>query len=159
MYSKKINNPLYSKIESIVVQKTIDGVVKHREFDDIRNKSSVRAILTMMGFKPCNEANPIVWRRPKGIADSLGRASNVTSCARVVKRNVGRPQTTSEMPTEKGQQILEQIKEDGFYDVGDFDMSQSYLSNIMSQIRELGYTVSSIKGGNQRVIRYELNEQ
>lgn len=74
-------------------------------------------------------------------------------------KGAGRTKTTTDMPTEKGQQIFEQIKKDGFYNVVNFDMSMSYLSNIMSNIREMGYALSSIKDENQRVIRYELDRQ
>ena len=74
-------------------------------------------------------------------------------------KSAGRSKVTSDMPTEKGQRIFEQMKRDGFYNVADFDMSLSYLSNIMSNIREMGYEMRSIRDKNQRVIRYELGKQ
>lgn len=74
-------------------------------------------------------------------------------------KGAGRTKVTSDMPTEKGQRIFEQMRRDGFYDVANFDMSLSYLSNIMSNIRELGYELHSIRDKNQRVIRYELDTQ
>ncbi len=162
MYSRKLNNPLQRKIEAIVAQKAVYGSVKQTDFSSIRNKSSVRAVLTSMGFKPCNETSPAIWKRPKNL-----RALEVVNSAKAgvvdggqnEKRSVGRPKTTSDMPTKKGQQVLDKIKEDGFYDVDNFELSQSYLSNIIGEIRELGYKVSGITGKNQRVVRYELDKQ
>lgn len=162
MYSKKLSNPLQGKIEAIVAQKAIYGSVKQTDFNTVRNKSSVRAVLMNMGFKPCNEVSPITWRRPKHLRcleGVSGAKGEVIDCVEDIKRSVGRPKTTIDMPTKKGQQVLEQILENGFYDVGDFDLSQTYLSNIIGQIRELGYTVNSIIGKNKRAIRYELDKQ
>lgn len=162
MYSKKLSNPLASKIESIVAQKAIYGSVKHTDFNNIRNKSSVRSVLIDIGFKPCNEVRPIIWSRPKnlrGLEGVSGAKGEVIDCAKDIKRSVGRPKTTIDMPTKRGQQVLEQIIENGFYDVNDFDLSQTYLSNIIGQIRELGYTVNSITGKSRRIVRYELDKQ
>ena len=161
MYSRKLGNPLQSKIEAIVAQKAVYGSVKQTDFSSIRNKSSVRAVLTSMVFKPCNEASPAIWKRPKNLRDlrvANSAKAGVVDGEQNVKRSVGRPKTTSDMPTKKGQQVLEQLLEKGFYDVNDFELSQSYLSNIIGQIRELGYTVSGITGKSQRVVRYELEK-
>lgn len=161
MYCRKLGNPLQSKIEAIVAQKAVYGSVKQTDFSSIRNKSSVRAVLTSMGFKPCNEASPAIWKRPKNLRDlrvANSAKAGVVDGEQNVKRSVGRPKTTSDMPTKKGQQVLEQLLEKGFYDVNDFELSQSYLSNIIGQIRELGYTVSGITGKSQRVVRYELEK-
>lgn len=75
------------------------------------------------------------------------------------KKGAGRPKVRTEMSTQKGQQVLDKIKEDGFYDVDNFELSQTYLSNIIFEIRELGYKVSNIKGKNQRVVCYKLDKQ
>lgn len=162
MYSRKLGNPLQSKIEAIVAQKAVYGSVKQTDFSSIRNKSSVRAVLTSMGFKPCNEASPAIWKRPKNLRDlrvANSAKAGVVDGEQNVKRIVGRPKTTSDMPTKKGQQVLEQLLEKGFYDVNDFELSQSYLSNIIGQIRELGYTVSGITGKSQRAVRYAMDKQ
>ena len=161
MYSRKLNNPLQRKIEAIVAQKAVYGSVKQTDFSSIRNKSSVRAVLTNMGFKPCNEASPAIWKRPKNLRrlEEVKRVKvELMDDTKNIKRSVGRPKTTSDMSTKKGQQVLDQIKEDGFYDVDNFELSQSYLSNIIGEIRELGYKVSGITGKTQRVVRYELEK-
>lgn len=162
MYSRKLGNPLQSKIEAIVAQKAVYGSVKQTDFSSIRNKSSVRAVLTSMGFKPCNEASPAIWKRPKNLRDlrvANSAKAGVVDGEQNVKRSVGRPKTTSDMPTKKGQQVLEQLLEKGFYDVNDFELSQSYLSNIIGQIRELGYTVNMTTGKNQKAVRYAMDKQ
>lgn len=51
------------------------------------------------------------------------------------KKSVGRPKTATEMPTAKGQEVLEILRDKGFYDVSDWSLSQVYLSNIIGQIR------------------------
>lgn len=76
-----------------------------------------------------------------------------------VKKTVGRPKTATEMPTAKGQEVLEILRDKGFYDVSDWSLSQVYLSNIIGQVRELGRTVDVIKGKNRRVVRYVMDEQ
>lgn len=102
-----------------------------------------------------NEGFRVAPRRPhKG---ALTRAKNKAEPKQ--GKIAGRPKVTNDMPTEKGQQIFEQMKRDGFYDVVNFDMSMSYLSNIMSNISDMGYQLNSIRDKNQRVIRYELDTQ
>lgn len=75
------------------------------------------------------------------------------------KKSVGRPKTATEMPTAKGQEVLEILRDKGFYDVSDWSLSQVYLSNIIGQIRELGYTVNMTTGKNQKAVRYAMDEQ
>lgn len=76
-----------------------------------------------------------------------------------VKKTMGRPKTVTEMPTAKGQEVLEILRDKGFYDVSNWSLSQVYLSNIIGQIRELGYKVSTITGKNQRAVRYAMDKQ
>lgn len=76
-----------------------------------------------------------------------------------VKKTVGRPKTATEMPTAKGQEVLEILRDKGFYDVSDWSLSQVYLCNIIGQVRELGHTVDVITGKNRRAVRYVMDEQ
>lgn len=75
------------------------------------------------------------------------------------KKSVGRPKTATEMPTAKGQEVLEILRDKGFYDVSDWSLSQVYLSNIIGQIRELGHTINMTTGKNQKAVRYAMDEQ
>ena len=83
-----------------------------------------------------------------------------TAKTRVKKKKlVGRPKTATEMPTAKGQEVLEILRDKGFYDVSDWSLSQVYLSNIIGQIRELGYTIKMTTGKNQKAVRYAMDKQ
>lgn len=63
------------------------------------------------------------------------------------------------MPTAKGQEVLEILRDKGFYDVSDWSLSQVYLSNIIGQIRELGHTIKMTTGKNQKAVRYAMDKQ
>ena len=75
------------------------------------------------------------------------------------KKSVGRPKTATEMPTAKGQEVLEILRDKGFYDVSDWSLSQVYLSNIIGQIRELGHTIKMTTGKNQKAVHYAMDKQ
>lgn len=75
------------------------------------------------------------------------------------KKSVGRPKTATDMPTARGQEVLKVLRDKGFYDVSDWSLSQFYLSNIIGQVRELGYKVSTVTGKNQRSVRYVMDKQ
>lgn len=63
-----------------------------------------------------------------------------------------------EMTTALGQNILDTLKDKGFYNPSDFPKSKEYLRKIIAQIRSLGYAVVAEK--QKRVIlRYVLNKQ
>lgn len=62
------------------------------------------------------------------------------------------------MPTKKGGEVLEKLKADGVFCVADWDMERKYLSLIMTDIRDLGYEIGSIKSG-RFVTHYTLDEQ
>lgn len=75
-----------------------------------------------------------------------------------IKRSVGRPKVRTEMPTAKGQEILDTLKNEGEFKVAGFDLSHRYLGNIIGDIRNLGYSVTSIKVG-KFVETYRLDRQ
>lgn len=65
---------------------------------------------------------------------------------------------SGEMSTKKGREVLEKLKADGVFCVADWDMERKYLSLIMTDARELGYKIGSIKSG-RFVTHYTLDEQ
>lgn len=65
---------------------------------------------------------------------------------------------SGEMSTKKGREVLEKLKADGVICVADWDMERKYLSFIMTDVRDLGYKVGSIKSG-RFVTHYTLDEQ
>ena len=65
---------------------------------------------------------------------------------------------SGEMSTKKGREVLEKLKAEGVICVADWDMERKYLSFIMTDIRDLGYKIGSIKSG-RFVTHYTLDEQ
>ena len=65
---------------------------------------------------------------------------------------------SGEMSTKKGREVLEKLKAEGVICVADWDMERKYLSFIMTDIRDLGYNVGSIKSG-RFVTHYTLDAQ
>ena len=65
---------------------------------------------------------------------------------------------SGEMSTKKGREVLEKLKTEGVICVADWDMERKYLSFIMTDARELGYKVGSIKSG-RFVTHYTLDKQ
>ena len=65
---------------------------------------------------------------------------------------------SGEMSTKKGREVLEKLKAEGVICVADWDMERKYLSFIMTDVRDLGYKVGSIKSG-RFVTHYTLDEQ
>lgn len=64
---------------------------------------------------------------------------------------------SGEMSTKKGREVLEKLKAEGVICVADWDMERKYLSFIMTDARELGYKVGSIKSG-RFVTHYTLDK-
>ena len=65
---------------------------------------------------------------------------------------------SGEMSTKKGREVLEKLKAEGVICVADWDMERKYLSFIMTDIRDLGYKIGSIKSG-RFVTHYTLDKQ
>ena len=76
---------------------------------------------------------------------AVHRQPNERKAVKAVKK--GRPKTKTEMPTAKGQAVLDALKANKVYRVADWDMSVSYLKRIIGNVIELGYKVKSIKMG------------
>ncbi|WP_198331401.1 hypothetical protein [Psychrobacter aquimaris] len=95
-------------------------------------------------------------------AKQLKVAKNIAKPAKekvnVAKKPVKTINFSEKMTTKVGQEVLDQIKEKGFYQVSDFQMSRVYLGNIISDIRELGYKLVGVKSG-RLIVRYELDAQ
>ena len=77
---------------------------------------------------------------------------------RVERMGGGRPKVRTEMPTQKGQQVLDQLKSEGIYQVSDWPLSRKYLEVMIYEARQLGYAVENIKAGT-RTTHYRLDRQ
>lgn len=105
------------------------------------------------------------WRKeskPKLTAEELAAQKE----ARRIRRNeLNRLRRTSEgkvveieMPTQRGQEVLDQLKENGEYHVSQWSGNRKYLILIMSHARNIGYEVESVKAG-RTVTHYKLIRQ
>ena len=102
------------------------------------------------------------WRKegkPKPTAEELAAKKE----ARRIRRNErnrlkreaeGKPVIT-EMPTKKGQEVLDQLKENGEYQISQWSGNRKYLILIMSNARQIGYEIEAVKAG-RTVTHYKL---
>ena len=102
------------------------------------------------------------WRKegkPQPTAEELAAKKE----ARRIRRNErnrlkreaeGKPVIT-EMPTQKGQDVLDQLKENGEYHVSQWSGNRKYLILIMSNARQIGYEIETVKAG-RTVTHYKL---
>lgn len=74
------------------------------------------------------------------------------------RKAAGRPKLRTEMPTFKGQKILNTLRAEGIYDVSEWPLSRDYLGSIITTIRKLGYNIEAIKEGRD-LTHYKLIEQ
>lgn len=153
-YSKPVSNT------SVPVDQVEAWLDKHpyKRAENQPNGGIIRATSAVTFVDMLTRAPSSPAQKKKLIAKA--QRENKQALKKLAKREgAGRPKVTTDMPTKRGQQILEQMKEKGFYDVADFELSQTYLSNIISQMRELGYTVNIITGKKQKAVRYVLDKQ
>ena len=102
------------------------------------------------------------WRReskPKPTAAASPAKKEARRLERTVlttNRRKGLPRSR-EMSTKKGRDVLKKLKANGVFCVADWDMKREYLSLIMTDARNLGYKIGSIKSG-RFVTHYTLDE-
>ena len=79
-----------------------------------------------------------------------------------IRRNAeskGKPsKQLTEMPSKKGQEVLEKLKTDGVICVDDWNMKRKYLSLLITHARSLGFEIKSIRSG-RFVTHYTLDKQ
>ena len=79
-----------------------------------------------------------------------------------IRRNAeskGKPsKQLTEMPSKKGQEVLEKLKTDGVICVDDWNMKRKYLSLLITHARSLGFEVKSIRSG-RFVTHYTMDKQ
>jgi len=63
----------------------------------------------------------------------------------------------TQMPSQRGQLFLDEIKAKGVYEVKDFKLSKVYLQRIIRQAKTLGYRIKPIKEG-RTIVSYKLIE-
>lgn len=105
----------------------------------------------------------VKWRReskPKPTEGELAAKKEARRLKRNELKRIRHKEVTQggEMPTKKGREVLAKLKADGMFCVADWGMKRKYLSLIMTDVRDLGYKVGSIKSG-RFVTHYTLDEQ
>lgn len=63
MYAKTIKNPLLGRVERIISEKGQAKNLSNHIFREIRNKPLLRKALDELGYRPDNQAKPMVWTR------------------------------------------------------------------------------------------------
>lgn len=56
---------------------------------------------------------------------------------------------------EAGKEVLDVLKEQGFYEIADFKMSYKYFQQILAKIKALGYSIKAEREG-RKIVRYIL---
>lgn len=103
-----------------------------------------------------------VWRKqskPKPTEEELAAKKEARRIRRNernrLKRKAESKPVITEMPTRKGQEVLDQLKENGEYHVSQWSGNRKYLILIMSNARQIGYEIETVKAG-RTVTHYKL---
>ncbi|WP_413520622.1 hypothetical protein [Psychrobacter glacincola] len=135
MIGKKPTHPLYNRVAEIVAQKVAYGEIRHSEFKGIRNQSSVKAVLTRMGFEANCTNNPIVW----SLAGTKRAAPKIDK--KIIMPKYKRKSTSL------SQQIRDDLLEGKTIYVDDIPLCRKYVIKIVNDIRRLGIRVDMNRQG------------
>ena len=135
MIGKKPTHPLYNRISKIVERKAAYGEIRHSEFKEIRNQSSVKATLIKMGFKANCMNSPIVW----SLADTKRVAPKIDK--KIIMPKYKRKETSL------SQQVRNDLLDGKIIYVDEVPLCRKYVSRIVSDIRRLGIRVDMQRQG------------
>lgn len=135
MIGKKPTHPLYNRVAEIVAQKVAYGEIRHSEFKGIRNQSSVKAVLTRMGFEANCTNNPILWTL----------AGTKRAAPKIDKKIIMPKYKRKEISL--SQQVKNDLLDGKIIYVDEVPLCRKYVSKIVSQIRKLGIRVDTHKQG------------
>src|SRR5690606_2519010 len=74
------------------------------------------------------------------------------------RRKDSQPKQVSDGMTQAGQEVLDKLLGQGFFDVADWNMSYKYFQGILRAIRNKGYKVRGERE-NRIIVRYVLDKQ
>lgn len=108
----------------------------------------------------------VKWRKEGKVAPTAEELAAKKEARRVKRNEANRKRSLdlnagnikNEMPTARGQEVLDQLKENGEYHVSQWTGNRNYLILIMSNARQVGYNVEAVKAG-RTVTHYKLNTQ
>lgn len=135
MIGKKPTHPLYNRIAKIVERKAAYGEIRHSEFKEIRNQSSVKATLIKMGFKANCMNSPIVW----SLADTKRVAPKIDK--KIIMPKYKRKEVSL------SQQVRNDLLDGKIIYVDEVPLCRKYVSRIVSDIRRLGIRVDMQRQG------------
>ncbi len=102
------------------------------------------------------------WRKegkPQPTAEELAAKKEARRIRRNernrLKREAEGKSVITEMPTQKGQEVLDQLRENGEYQISQWSGNRKYLILIMSHARQIGYEIETVKAG-RTVTHYKL---
>lgn len=135
MIGKKPTHPLYNRIAKIVERKAAYGEIRHSEFKSIRNQSSVKAVLTRMGFEANCTNNPILWT----LAGTKRAAPKIDK--KIIMPKYKRKSTSL------SQQVRDDLLGGKTIYVDDIPLCRKYVIKIVNDIRRLGIRVDMNRQG------------
>ena len=139
-----IKNPLYSRIQTIALDNIKDRRIYHTVFSEIRNKGSIRIVLDDLGYVPDNAAKPVFWMLK----------IDVEPAKKELKSAVRTPHKSSAY-----QIVLKSLRAKGVYYTAEFPGRRTYLSCLISRLKEQGYKIKHNKVGSSTVSYELVNEQ
>lgn len=123
-----MRSPLFNTVKSIAVRNMQDSQVQHSAFNSVRNRASVVAVMTHLGYTPNSPVMIKTWT----LKDS---------------KRTGQGVPVAKMPTKAGQEVLKILVEKGIVYAAELTISAKYLQNIIYEIRSIGYEVEPVKEG------------
>lgn len=108
----------------------------------------------------------VKWRKEGKVAPTAEELAANKEARRIKRNEANRKRSLAlnagniknEMPTARGQEVLDKLKSNGEYHVSQWSGKRNYLILIMSNARQIGYNVEAVKAG-RTVTHYKLNTQ
>lgn len=98
-------------------------------------------------------------REAKDLADNKeARRLRRNELNRIRRKVAKKVKPRPEMPTARGQEVLNELKTHGVFYVADWDMRRKYLTLIMTHARKIGYEIKGVKSGRS-VTHYTMDKQ
>ena len=138
-------NPLYKKVSSIALAKTMHREIRQSAFNSIRNQNSVRAIMKSLGYKADCETNPQIWKiKPVPVKKPI---------------HIEKPKS---VPVGTRRKIELMLRADGVVHFKDIGVSRDYAITLGYRLRAEGWQIENIKAkregraGRPRIVGFKL---
>lgn len=143
-----MKNPLYKTIIKIIDEKRHGSVrIKHSDFSHIRNQSSVKAILTELGYTANCQAKPDFWEKK-----AIDEKQYIDPAKIVIPKNKRKEVSISE-------QIRIDLLAGELIVLDQIPLGRKYVIKIINDIRKLGVKIDMLKGDQGAATAYRLAGQ